>query len=70
MNDPFRTEYRELSSEEKEFIANFKHQATILWGLMNQSVAEGERSERARLIAMAKSKLEEAVMFAVKGLTT
>lgn len=69
-NDPFRQQYRELSPAETEFIANFKHQASILWGLMDQSVPEGDRSERARNIAMAKSYLEISVMLAVKGLTT
>ena len=68
--DPFRQQYRELSPAEAEFIANFKHEASILWGLMDQSVESGERSERARLMAMAKSYLEISVMLAVKGLTT
>lgn len=65
----FRTQYRELSETEKEFIANLKHQAEILYGLMDKSIPKGEHSERTRCLALGKTNLEQAVMWAIKGLT-
>ncbi len=69
MSDVFRKQYRPLTEAEKEFIENLKHEAEILYGLMDQSTFPGERSERARYLNLAKTALEESVMWAVKALT-
>lgn len=69
MSDVFKRQYRPLSDQEKEFIDNLKHQAEIVYGLIEQSIPKGEHSERTRCLAIAKTELETAIMWAVKGLT-
>jgi hypothetical protein len=59
----FRPVYRELSLEEKDFIDFIKSTAEVLHEEIVSYVPEGrERS-------IAKTKLEEAIMWAVKGIT-
>lgn len=58
----FRKEYRELSDEEKEIINDIKTGAEMLEEVINKIPASREKS-------IAITKLEETVMWAVKGIT-
>lgn len=60
--DPFRNQYRELSDTEKSLVESIKNQATALYLMINSMPAGREQS-------LAKTKLEESVMWAVKGIT-
>lgn len=62
----FRPEYRELTPQEKQLVDVIKGQASILHTLITQSVSEGADP---RCGATAKTKLEESIMWAVKGIT-
>ena len=64
----FRSAYRELSDEEKEKMEIIKNKAQELYDLI-ESVVEQNPSEQARYISLAKTKLEESIMWAVKGIT-
>ncbi|MDP2629971.1 MAG: hypothetical protein Q8P56_01035 [Candidatus Uhrbacteria bacterium] len=66
-NDVFRQAYTPLTDEQKEQGNKIKKAAQALWDAMDETVADGERSERARLVAVGKTQLELAVMAAVKG---
>lgn len=68
MPNVFRKEYRELSEEEKALLDSIKDKAQELWDLMDISV-EANPSRRASQIVLAKEKLEESVMWAVKAIT-
>jgi hypothetical protein len=57
----FRNEYRPLTEQEKAHIAAIKTTAEILYS----SLHSGE----ARHMALAKTKLEECVMWATKAIT-
>lgn len=58
----FRKEYRELSQEEKDTVAWVKVSAEALESFIEQVPSGREKS-------LALTKLEEAVMWAVKGVT-
>lgn len=58
--NPFRTTYRELDYAEGQRIREIKEYACTLHDLMEGS---------GRELALARTKLEEAVMWAVKGVT-
>lgn len=62
----FRKEYRELSDVEKGHVASVKGKAAELYDLL---VIEGESKADPRAMAVARTKLEEAVMWATKSLT-
>jgi hypothetical protein len=62
MSDTFRVAYRELSGVEKDLIRAIKSKAIDLDALI-----EGVADPRYR--ALAKTSLEQAVMWAVKGVT-
>lgn len=62
MSNPMRTKYRELSDEQQKLIANIKNAYTELWDTLD--ACEGSRE-----ISLAKTKLEESCMWAVKHLT-
>lgn len=66
--DTFRIEYQELSEEQKANIKNVKIVAAQMLGTFEYVPAD-ERSERSRCMALARTKLEEAVMWAVKGIS-
>lgn len=68
--DLFRKEYTPLTDEQKGQMAELKNIAQDLLDAMNQTVAPEERSERSRCMAIARTHLETAVMFAVKAVTT
>lgn len=61
-NNIFRKEYRKLEVKEVERMNNIKDVAFLLYQMI-------EDSGSGRYQAIAKTKLEEVVMFAVKGMT-
>lgn len=76
MPDVFHTAYRELSDAEKELMKKLKHQASELLrqfdnvlAIRNPGAKPGVPLEGGREIALARTALEESVMWAVKGLT-
>lgn len=62
MNDVTRKEYRPLSAFEQAQINEMKQQAELLIDMIEATGASREQ-------ALAKTKVEEAVMWAVKGVT-
>lgn len=66
MTDTMRSAYRELTNDDKIRINNVKAQIVNIYSYLEQldRVVEAHRE-----IAIAKTKLEEACMWAVKGLT-
>ncbi len=70
MSDTFRKEYKPLTDEQKTQMADVKAAADNLLDIMNQIVPGEERSERSRCLAIARTNLEQAVMWAVKGITS
>ena len=70
MNDVFRKEYAELSDEQKDQMNAIKDTAQVLLNLFDDAVSTDERSERSRCMAIARTNLETAVMYAVKAVTT
>lgn len=71
-NDVFRTKYRQLSAQEERRVDAIKDGATELHALMNNYAhPNGELGAQAqRYLALARTSLEESVMWAVKGVTT
>jgi len=61
----FRQEYKELSEADKKHINDTKDLASELW---HSFPKDGERGAN-REIAVAITKLEECIMWAVKGMT-
>lgn len=61
-DSPFRKRYRQLSADEVALHDRIKDVATELHGLY-------EQISPSREVSLGKTKLEESVMWAVKGLT-
>jgi predicted transcriptional regulator len=59
----FRPVYRELTQEEQALLLKVKQAAATVGNYLDEAKASRE-------ISLAKTKLEEAVMWAVKGITT
>jgi len=68
--DTFRKAYTELTDLQKENVAVIKEAAVILEEEFNHAVPTDERSERSRCMAIARTNLEQAIMWAIKGVTT
>ena len=68
--DLFRKEYTPLTENQKDQMADLKNEAQVLLDRMNAVVPSDERSERSRSMAIARTHLETAVMYAVKAVTT
>lgn len=68
--DTFRKEYAPLSDEQKAHMSVIKNSAELLLESFNNAVPIDERSERSRCMAIARTNLEQAIMWAVKGVTT
>lgn len=60
--DAIRNEYRELSVDEREAVASVKALGAVL-------IASFEGLGQSRELSIAKTKIEEAVMWAVKHVT-
>lgn len=63
----FRKEYRQLTATEQESVEQIKDAAERLDILIN--IAGAEHRSDLRTLALARTKLEECVMWAVKGIT-
>jgi hypothetical protein len=69
--DTYRKEYRPLTDKEKQLMEKIKIRAEkleVLFDKVNTNRNEIP-SASGREIALAKTKLEEAIMWAIKGLT-
>lgn len=64
--DPFRRQYRQLTPEEQTRVSIIKDHATGMWTSLERAQAAGADP---RCIALAKTKLEEAVFWSTKGIT-
>lgn len=64
MTDPFRKAYRPLSELEQQHVQEIKDTASALWAILDDPQRPPSRER-----SLAKSKLEEAVMWAVKAVT-
>ena len=67
MEDTFRKNYGILTQEQKDQVLAVKNKAEELFFLIGKAE---DRSEKSRCLALAKTKLEESIMWAVKGLAT
>lgn len=65
MSDTYRKQYRPLTDSEKKSMENIKIKAEELETLFD----EINNPNIGREIALAKTKLEETIMWAIKGLT-
>lgn len=63
VNNSVRHQYRVLSDAEKEAMLWIKDQALTMMEFIDSRVPKGREA------SLAKTKIEEAVMWAVKGLT-
>lgn len=70
MTDTFRKVYTPLTDEQKAQMDKVKDQAEILLGLFNEDVPPEERSERSRCMSVARTNLEQTIMWAVKAITS
>ena len=69
MSDTFRKEYKPLTDQQKSWMGEVKDKAEALLTAMNSGMEPDERSDRAREMAVAKTNLEQSVMWAVKAIT-
>lgn len=67
--DTFRKEYKPLSDNQKTHMEIIKNTAALLEQAFDNAVDPNERSEKSRCMAIARTNLEQAVMWAVKGVT-
>ena len=65
----FRKEYKPLSDEQKNQMEVLKGEAQILSDVLDKYVPVEERSERSRMMNIARTNLEQAIMWAVKAIT-
>lgn len=63
MPDVFRKEYKPLDETQKARIEQIKNEATKLWDTFDFAIADG------RMMALAKTNLEQSVMWAIKAIT-
>lgn len=70
MTDPFRATYRELTAQESQCVQEVKAQASKLWQLLAPTASpQAAVSFNQRELALARTKLEECVMWATKAFT-
>ena len=67
--DTFRKEYREVTEEDKNRILDCKSYAERILLFYDLCIPKEERSERSRCMNLARTNLEQSVMWAVKALT-
>lgn len=75
MVDIFRKTYKPLNEDEKREIDSIKDLAQEMYEIIDMvsTVTLGDTKEKAydqRALALAKTKLEESVMWAVKGISS
>jgi hypothetical protein len=69
MSDTFSKVYKPLTEEQKAQMDAIKDKAVLVLDAMNDAVPVDERSERSRYMAIARTNLEQAIMWAIKGVT-
>jgi hypothetical protein len=67
MSDTFRKKYRELTAEEIQWVDQIKSQAEALLVAIDKPRSADFPGNRE--IALAKTNLEQAVMWAIKAIT-
>lgn len=70
----FRKEYRPLNDLEKTYLEDLKNKAQELYDLMERGPSDlpgthGTTGRTSRELALAKTSLEQAIMWAVKDIT-
>ena len=68
--DTFRKVYAPLSDQQKMSIDGIKDSAQAMLDSWNTLVPLEERSDRSRCMAIARTNLEQAIMWAVKGIAS
>jgi len=69
--NPFRKQHKELTDDQKQAVSQVKNDAECLYATicdLSERI-EDKGNIDPRCLAVAKTKLEEAVMWAVKGFT-
>ena len=69
VNNTMRHQYRVLSDEEKCAMSTGKDTGLALWMIFDGMLKDETDPDKRRCYALAKTKIEEAVMWAIKGLT-
>lgn len=69
VNNVMRHQYRVLDAGEKTAMQSIKDDALDLWKVFDALGSDTTDGDRRRCYALAKTKIEEAVMWAIKGLT-
>ena len=67
--DVMRHKYLELNDTEKEYMRILKCRGYDLWDYCELMSNDTTAGDRRRCYALTKTKIEEAVMWAVKGLS-
>lgn len=67
--DPFRKEYRVLTDAEKAVVYSTKEKASDLFDFVNNHYGSLPAGDVQRNLSLFKTKLEEAVMWAIKGMS-
>jgi DNA-binding MarR family transcriptional regulator len=70
ITDTFRKNYGQLTDEQKKQGEDVKIKAEELLALFNAAIPPEERSEKSRCMAVARTNLEQAIMWACKGIYT
>lgn len=70
MADTFRKVYTDLTDTQKDAVAAIKEAAEKVETEFNNAVSREKRNDASRLIAIAHTHLENAIMWAVKAVTT
>lgn len=68
MSDIFRQEYKALTESQKSWMNSFKEQAQALYDNFESSLDALPEADH-RLMALAKTNLENAIMWAVKAVS-
>lgn len=63
--DIFRKEYKPLSIEQKQWLDDIKDRAEYLYNCINK----GNIASDPRMLAIANTNLEQAIMWAIKAIT-
>lgn len=69
MTDTFRKEYKPLDEEQKAVMKDIKERASDLHDFIDNYAAQLPAGDIQRSFAVAKTKLQEAVMWAIHGVT-
>jgi hypothetical protein len=70
MTDTFRKVYTPITEQQRGEMNDLKAAADNLLDLMNESVPAADRSESSRCMAIARTNLEQSIIWAVKGITS